>query len=119
MRAVAERVTPQIGVEAWVLDDTGFIKDGKSSPGVKRQYSGSLGKIGNCQLGVSLHAVGVRDVCRWGGRCICPRSGVTTLSGGARPGSPTRWRFTTKPQLGVGLVEQAAGWGREGACAGR
>jgi SRSO17 transposase len=60
LRNVAERVAPVIGVEAWVLDDTGFVKDGKRSPGVKRQYSGTLGKIGNCQLGVSLHAVGER-----------------------------------------------------------
>ena len=60
LRNVAERVAPVIGVEAWVLDDTGFVKDGKRSPGVKRQYSGTLGKIGNCQLAVSLHAVGER-----------------------------------------------------------
>src|SRR5581483_10864862 len=60
IRACAERVTPQIGVTAWVVDDTGIVKDGKYSPGVKRQYSGALGKIGNCQITVSVHAVGER-----------------------------------------------------------
>lgn len=41
---------------AWVLDDTGFPKDGQDSPGVARMYCGALGKTGNCQIGVSLHA---------------------------------------------------------------
>jgi hypothetical protein len=60
VEAVAERAAPEIDNEAWVLDDTGFPKDGKDSPGVKRQYSGALRKTGNCQIGVSVHAVDAR-----------------------------------------------------------
>lgn len=46
-----------IDPRAYVVDDTGFPKDGADSPGVARMYSGSLGKVGNCQIGVSVHAV--------------------------------------------------------------
>ena len=58
VRACAERVAPEIGVIAWIVDDTGIKKDGAHSPGVKRQWSGTLGKIDNCQVTVSVHAVG-------------------------------------------------------------
>ena len=43
--------------EAYVIDDSGFPKDGSDSPGVARMYSGTLGKVANCQIGVSVHAV--------------------------------------------------------------
>jgi SRSO17 transposase len=41
-------------IETWIVDDTGFLKQGSESPGVQRQYTGSAGKTTNCQLGVSL-----------------------------------------------------------------
>jgi SRSO17 transposase len=56
----ARLATRAIGVivpDAWVVDDTGFPRFGTASPGVARQYSGTLGKVANCQIGVSVHAV--------------------------------------------------------------
>jgi len=110
VRACAERVAPEIGVEAWVLDDTGFPKQGKRSPGVKRQYSGTLGKIGNCQIGVSVHAVGARGTAPLGWALYLPEEWSEDRERRARAKIPTSVAFKTKPELGVELVEQAAGW---------
>lgn len=59
---------------AWVVDDTGFPKDGTGSPGVARQYSGTLGKVANCQIGVSVHAVTDTASCPLDWRLFLPES---------------------------------------------
>ncbi len=110
VRRCAERVAPEIGVEAWVLDDTGFPKQGKHSPGVKRQYSGTLGKIGNCQIGVSVHAVGERGTAPLGWALYLPEEWCEDAERRASAKIPGSVGFKTKPELGVELVEQAAGW---------
>lgn len=48
---LARRAVTVVRPQVRVVDDTGFPKDGTSSPGVARQYSGTLGKVGNCQIG--------------------------------------------------------------------
>jgi SRSO17 transposase len=110
MQAVVERVAPVVGAEAWVLDDTRFPKDGKHSPGVKRQYSGTLGKIGNCQIGVSLHAVSEHATLPLGWALYLPEDWCADPERRRKAKIPEQVAFQTKPQLGVGLVKQAAGW---------
>ena len=110
VKAVAERVAPEIDVEAWVLDDTGFPKDGKDSPGVKRQYSGTLGKIGNCQIGVSVHAVGSRGTVPLEWALYLPEEWCKDGGRRRKAKIPPDVVFKTKPELGVELIERAAGW---------
>ena len=110
VKAVAERVAPQIEVEAWVLDDTGFPKDGKDSPGVKRQYSGTLGKVGNCQIGVSVHAVGKTGTVPLGWALYLPEEWCEDSERRPRAKIPDEVAFKPKFELGVELVERASGW---------
>jgi SRSO17 transposase len=110
VRGCAERVAPEVGVVAWVVDDTGMVKDGKHSPGVKRQYSGTLGKIGNCQVTVSVHAVGERGTLPLGWRLYLPEEWCDDLPRRRKAKVPASVVFETKPQLAGSLVERAAGW---------
>ncbi len=110
VRACAERVCPELEVGAWVVDDTGIPKDGKHSPGVKRQYSGTLGKIGNCQIAVSLHAAGEQGSLPLGWALYLPEEWCADAERRARAKIPAELKFRTKPQLARALALQAAGW---------
>jgi SRSO17 transposase len=110
VRACAERVVPELGAVAWVVDDTGIAKDGSHSPGVKRQYSGTLGKIGNCQVTVSVHAVGERGTQPVGWALYLPEEWCADLPRRRRAKIPDELVFQTKPELAGALCEQAAGW---------
>ena len=74
-----------------------------------------MGKIGNCQLGVSLHAVGERGTLPLGWALYLPEEWCADTQRRRQAKIPDGVRFQTKPQLGVELVEQAVGWGLDGA----
>jgi SRSO17 transposase len=109
-RAVAERVCPEIGVMAWVIDDTGIPKDGTHSPGVKRQYSGTFGKIANCQLAVSVHAVGDRGTVPLDWALYVPEEWCADRARCMKAKIPPDIEFQNKPQLAGQLIERIGGW---------
>ena len=90
-----------------VVDETGFLKKGTKSVGVQRQYSGTAGRIENCQIGVFL-TYATRD-----GRVLLDRElylpQVWAEDGERRgeAGVPEGVAFRTKPQLARGMVERA------------
>ena len=110
VRACAERVGPQIAVRAWVVDDTGIAKQGRHSPGVKRQYSGTLGKIGNCQITVSVHAVGERGTLPLGWSLYLPEDWCEDKQRREQAKIPAEVCFRTKSQLAAALAGRASAW---------
>ncbi|GGW71237.1 hypothetical protein GCM10010381_64910 [Streptomyces xantholiticus] len=69
---LAWRAAKVVRPQAWVVDDTGLPEDGIASPGVTRPYSGTLGKVGNCRIGVSVHAVSDTASCPLSWRLFLP-----------------------------------------------
>jgi SRSO17 transposase len=109
---LAQRMTAELDPEpAWVVDDTGFPKQGEHSVGVERQYSGTLGKVGNCQVAVSLHHVGGHGHTMLGWRLYLPERWATDPARRKAAGIPDEVVFQPKWQLGLDLIDQARAWG--------
>ena len=93
--ALARYVVRAMGDPAAVLavDETGFLKKGRMSAGVARMYTGTAGRVENCQVGVFAPTSRRTAGGRWStGSCTCRRSGRATGTGAGPPGSATRWR---------------------------
>lgn len=92
-RNVARWAADTIRPQAYVVDDTGFAKDGTASPCVSRQYSGTLGKIGNCQGAMSVQLVTDHASLAANWRLFCPAGWDDTLAKdpGTAPAPPRRY----------------------------
>jgi SRSO17 transposase len=124
-RNVARDFAGRYPVEALVVDDTGFPKDGSASPCVARQYSGTLGKVANCQVGVSVHLVNEHASCAASWRLFCPESwddaalddpvaAARARRRRERAGIPDGVRHTEKWRLALEMLEEMTGpggWG--------
>jgi hypothetical protein len=71
---VAALAVEVVAARVWVVDDTGFPKNGKASPCVSRQYCGTVGKVSNCQIAVSVHAATAAASAMLGARLFVPQS---------------------------------------------
>jgi SRSO17 transposase len=96
---------------AWVIDDTGFPKQGAHSVAVHRQYSGTLGKTGNCQVAVSLHAAGPRGSSALAWRLYLPEAWARDEARRDAAGVPVEVTFRKKWELALDLLDLARGWG--------
>ena len=90
-----------------VIDETGFVKKGHHSAGVARQYSGTAGRIENCQIGVFLayasplgHALLDREL-------YLPKEWTEDAARGRQAGIPEDRQFATKPQLARHMLTRA------------
>src|SRR5690348_4008342 len=107
--------SPQTGV--LVLDETGLPKQGTASPGVERQYSGTLGKIGNCQVVVSAEYVADAPAAtqpwHWpvNAQLYLPEGWASDPARRARAHIPAEETGATKLDRALALVEQARAWG--------
>jgi len=90
-----------------VVDETGFPKQGTHSVGVARQYCGTLGKIGNCQVGVFLGYAGPHGHAAIDRALYLPQAWLADPRRCRQAGIPAATPFQTKPQLALAMLEQA------------
>ncbi len=118
-RAVRDRLAAHVARQAapggfLILDDTGFPKQGSRSVGVARQYSGTLGKVGNCQVAVTLQYADGRDVFALDAELYLPKSWAEDPDRLRRAGVPEGVGYRPKWRLALAMLERAAAGGVTG-----
>jgi len=102
---IADNLGDKDGV--MVVDETGFIKKGDKSCGVARQYSGTAGRVENCQIGVFLSYASEKGHCPIDRRLYMPEEWTTDSKRLRGAGVPEWVEFKTKPQLALRMIKAA------------
>lgn len=108
---LAKRMAQEIAPLALIVDDTGFPKAGRYSVGVARQYSGTLGKVGNCQIGVSVSAASEAASCPLDWRLFLPAAWDADTERRAKAHLPATERHREKWRLALEMIDELRGWG--------
>ena len=107
---------PSEGDGVLIFDDTGSAKQGRCSVGVARQYSGTLGKTGNCQVTVNCHYAERTIALPVATRLYLPESWAHDADRRQKAKVPDEVVFRTKPQIALDLLDRARSWGVRWAC---
>jgi SRSO17 transposase len=99
-----------------VFDDTGFPKQGTASVGVARQYSGTLGKVGNCQIAVTCCDTERQATWPVAVRLYLPKTWAQDPVRRQQTRVPAEIPFQTKPEIALTLLDQARAWGVPHRC---
>ena len=101
-------LTKRKPVVSWIFDDTGFLKQGSHSVGVQRQYTGSAGKITNCQIGVNLTVTTPTEHLPIDFELYLPQSWTEDQARRLEARIPDEVQFQTKPELAIAMLRRAA-----------
>lgn len=104
------------GDSVLIIDDTGFAKQGQHSVGVARQYSGTLGKVANCQVTVNCHYAERTLAWPVATRLYLPQAWCTDVERCRAAQVPEPLTFQTKLEIGLALIDQATAWGVPHGC---
>ena len=111
MAKVRQMVLPRIErhgpIQAWIIDDTGFPKQGRHSVGVARQYCGQLGKQDNCQVAVSLSIANHHASLPVAYRLYLPQAWEQDAKRRRKAGVPAEITFKTKPEIALEQIGKA------------
>ena len=94
-------------ISSWIIDDTGFVKKGDHSPGVQRQYTGTVGKRTNCQIGVSLVLANTQSELPVDFRLYIPQSWADDRPRCKAAHIPDDVGYAPKWQLALDMIEAA------------
>lgn len=100
-------MTEHAPIESWIIDDTGFLKQGRHSVGVQRQYTGSAGKVTNCQVGVSLTVATKSEQVPIDFALYLPESWAKDPARRKEARIPDDVAFATKSELAISMIRQA------------